>query len=538
MWRVEDWSQRILKAAAVGLAFASPSVAVVWGASPYNAAVLALSMASTGVLLAVLLFRRADFLKAAGVGGTFGGIGAVVGYAVSPAMAAPAGLVALMAGALVGIIINRQATAFFMGGGFFVMAMTGAGFAAGAHFGHSGLFVGGLFVLSVVLALYLPPLPDFQRALLAVVCTTSCGAAGAILGWSVGLADLAALAMISLGAFGSMFFREEGTIALAFHSLLATFLMGLGVTGAFLSGHPEVWVPSMFIISAGASIFFRRPLLRVVMLGAAVVDIACGLFYVMGAAFGAPSGPVAVGLVLAIDADILLYFASDSFILWLNGARIVSEEQMPRPYGLARRPAASAGLPVPRIAIIDSEAVNMFSVGRSPGRAVLAMTRGLLESLDDAGLEALLAHELAHVRERDLLAIAMVCALSAPVGAAMRQLEQDRDGSLSLASRLFIMVVAPFFALLLHLSTPRSREGRADSSAVAMTSNGGALAGALAKLERCVGQPPMPANPATAPLFAVDPFRDGWLHGLFLTHPPTEDRIDRIRPEGAAPSAA
>jgi len=258
----------------------------------------------------------------------------------------------------------------------------------------------------------------------------------------------------------------------------------------------------------------------------------------MGAAFGAPFGPVVVGLVLAIDADILLYFASDSFVLWLNGARAASEEQMPRPYALARRPAASAGLPAPRIAIIDSEAVNIFSVGRSPGRAVLALTRGLLEKLDDGELEALLAHELAHVKDGDLLPMAMTCALAAPVGAAMRQLARDTDRSLSTVSRLFIAVVAPFFALLLHISMPRAREKRADSSAVVMTRNGEALASALAKLERHVGRPPLPANPASAPLFAVDPFRDGWMHGLFTTHPPTDERIDLIKPGGAAPSAA
>ena len=535
---MEEASRRILRAAAVGLAFASPSVAVIFGVSRYGAAVLALAMAAAGFLLGVLMFRRADFLKAAGVGGTFGGLGALLAFTIAPAMAAPAGLVALMAGAFIGVIITAPATSFVMGGGMLAMIMTGTGHAAGGHFGHTGLWVGGLFALSVLLALYLPPLPNFQRALLAVLCTASAGVAGALLGWAAGLADVLALAFLSLGAFCALYFKEDGAMALAFHSVLAAFMMGLGVIGAFLSGNAVIWVGSLFIVSVISSIFFRRPILRLVMLGAAIIDIGCGLFYLMGSAFGLPLGPVVVGLVLAIDADILLFFASDSFLLWLNEARIVDEQQHPRAYALVRRPAASAGLPVPRIAMIDSEAVNLFSVGRSPGRTVLAVTRGLLDRLDDAQLEAVLAHELAHVREKDLQAMTMTCALAAPVGGAMRQLAMDGHQSISLVFRAFIALVAPFFALLLHLSTPRARETRADKTAVLLTRNSEALASALMILERHVGRPPMPANPASGPLFAVDPFRDGWLHGLFATHPPTEERIELLKLEGAPAGAA
>jgi heat shock protein HtpX len=419
----------------------------------------------------------------------------------------------------------------------FSIIMTATGHAAGAHFGHTGLWVGGLFALSILLALYLPALPDFQRALLAVLCTASAGVAGTLLGWSVGLPELLALAFLSFGAFFSLLSMEEGAMAIAFHSVLASFMMGLGVIGAFLSGYLAIWVPALFSVAIVSSVFFHRPLLRLMMLMAAVVDIASGLFYLMGAAFGVPLGPVVVGLVLAIDADILLYFASDSFILWLNGAHVVTEAMCPRAFSLVKRPAAAAGLPAPRIALVDSEAVNIFSVGRSPGRTVVALTQGLLDRLDDGELEAMLAHELSHVKDRDLLAMTMTCALAAPVGGAMRQLAMDRHRGISLVSRAFIAVVAPFFALLLHLSMPRAREKRADSSAVLLTQNSEALASALGILERHVGQTPMQANPASGPLFAVDPFRDGWLHGLFATHPPTDERIDLLK-QGGAPAGA
>lgn len=534
---MEEDSRRILRAAAVGLAFASPSVAVLYASSPYDAAVLAAALAGSGLLLGVLVFRRGDFLKALGVGGTCGGMAAFLTFAFSPVMAPPAALVALILGVLLGVIISEPGASFVMGGGLFSIIMMGTGHAAGAHLGHTAAWVGGLFVISLLLAIYLPPLPSFQRALLAVLCTASTGVAGALLGWAVGLPDLLALAFLSFGAFCSLLFKEEGAMGLAFHSVLASFMMGLGLIAAFLSGYLWLWVPSLFGVSLVASLFFYRSLLRVLMLLAAVADIAAGLFYVMGAAFGLPLGPVVVGLVLAIDADLLLYFASDTFVLWLNGAKVVSEAECPRAYSIVKRPAAAAGLPVPRFALVNSEAVNMFSVGRSPGRTVMALTQGLLDSLDDDELEAILAHELAHVKDHDLLPMTMTCALAAPVGGAMKHLARYKDGGISLVSRVFISVAAPFFALMLHLSMPRARERRADSSAVLLTQNEEALARALGKLESHVDDSPMPANPASGPLFIVDPFRDLWLHGLFATHPPTEERIGLLK-EGGAPAGA
>jgi len=308
--------------------------------------------------------------------------------------------------------------------------------------------------------------------------------------------------------------------------------MGLGFIAAFFAGLVRVWVPLLFIISVVAGLFLFRSRTRLIMLLAIPLDLFAAFGFVIGSLFRAPLGPVVIALVLAVDLDILLYFASDTWILWLNKARVQTEAECPRAYAIVKRPAAAAGLPVPRIAIVPSEAVNLFAVGRSPGRAVLALTQGLLDRLGDGELEGLMAHELAHIKDRDLLQMTMACALATPAGSAMRQLDRDKDKSISLPSRAATAVVAPFFAFLVHLSMPRVREMRADSLAVTLTGDPEALATALEKLEKAVDETPVTANPATGPLFAIDPFRGHWMAGLFATHPATDDRLDLLRRGG------
>jgi len=530
---VEEETLKILKAVAVGLVFASPAVAVLYSASPYLAASLALGLAVAGLLIGVLVFNPGAFLKALSVGATCAGIAAFIAYPFSALMAAPASLVLFIIGIFLGLVITGPGASFVTGSGLFSILMMGTGFAIGARLGYTAGWVAGLFVLAAVLALYLPPLPNFQRALLATLVTGSLGITGALLGYAVGLPDLLPMAFLSCGAFFSLLFKEEGSIGLAFHSVLASLMMGLGFIAGFFSGYAHVWVPLLFVISVMASVFLYRARLRLLMLLVAPADILAALAYLVGAAFRAPLGPVVIALVLAADLDIPLYLASDTFMLWLNRAKVVTEAKCPRAYSLVRRPAAAANLPVPRIAVVQSEAVNLFSVGRSPGRAVIALTQGLLDSVSDDELEALMAHELAHVKDRDLLPMTIACALAVPAGSAVKQLVLDGDKGIGLPSRVFIAVIAPFFALMLHLSLPRAREKRADSGAVLLTKKGEALASALEKLDKASGETPLAVNPATRPLFAVDPFRDGWLPGLFATHPPVEERIDLLRQGGA-----
>jgi heat shock protein HtpX len=531
--RVEDESVRVLKAAAVGTAFASPSVAVIYSASPNLAAVLALALGGAGLLLGVLIFRRGDFLKALGVSAACGGIAALFVFAFSPAMAVPAALTALILGVFLGIVITGPGASFVMGCGLFSMVMMGTGHALGALADNTWVWVSGLFVVSGLLALYMPPLPDFQRALLATLATAAAGIAGAILGFSFGLPGLLALAFMSLAAIISIVLGEEGAVSIGYHSILASVMMGPGFIAAFFVGMAYAWVPLLFTATAVASLFLYRSRTRFLMLLAAPLDILAAFGFVTGAAFRAPMGPVVMAIVLAIDLDILLYFSSDSWILRLNGARIVSEGESPRPYAIARRPAAAANLPVPRIALVRSEAVNLFTVGRSPGRAVIALTQGLLDRLGDDELEAVIAHELAHIKDGDILPMTMACAMATPVGMAMRQLSFGKDRRLSLPSQLGIIAIAPFFALMVHLSMPRAREKRADAVAVQFIKKGGNLASALEKLEKAACGPALDANPASAPLFSINPFGGGPLDGLFNAHPATDERIDQIR-HGAA----
>lgn len=534
---MEEERLKVLKAAAVGLAFASPSVAALTTASVYLAAVLALGLMCAGLMVGVMIFNKAAFQKALATGAVVAGIGAFLAYPFSAIMAAPAALVMFILGVLLGLIITVPGASFVLGCGLFSILMMGTGMAAGALTGNAAAWVVCLFVLSAFLALYMPPLATFQRALLAALATASMGITGWLLGLSFGAPAIAALGLMSLGAFVSIIAREEGVINLAFHSTLASVLMGLGFIAAFFTGLARAWVPLFFTISVVAGLFLFRSSTRLVMLLAIPLDLFAAFGFVIGSLFRAPLGPVVIALVLAVDLDILLYFASDTWILWLNKAKVVTEARSPRAYSVAKRTAAAAGLPVPRIAIVPSEAVNLFAVGRSPGRAVIALTQGLLDRLGDDELEGLLAHELAHIKDRDLVQMTMACALATPAGSAMGQLDRDKDRSIGLPSRVATAVVAPFFALLVHLSMPRVRETRADSEAVKLTNDPGALATALEKLEKAVDETPVTANPATGPLFAIDPFRGHWMAGLFATHPATEDRLDILRRMGkSAPS--
>jgi heat shock protein HtpX len=221
-------------------------------------------------------------------------------------------------------------------------------------------------------------------------------------------------------------------------------------------------------------------------------------------------------------------------VLGQNDAWVVSEQDCPRPYAITRRLAAAAGLPPPRIAVIGSDTPNLFTVGLGPSRAVIAVTQGLLDALDDDELEAVLAHELSHIGGKDLLPMTMAAALASPVGAGARSLVFDREKGSNMLMLLAVGIAVPFFALLVQLANPRSREKRADDWAVRMTKKKGALVDALEKLELAAGREPLVANPATGPLFAVNPFRSGWLVAMFSTHPSTEERVARVKKAPAA----
>jgi heat shock protein HtpX len=477
-------------------------------------------------------------LKALSTGIVFAALAVSVAYYFSPALALVAALALFAIGVLVGMLITFPGASFVMGLGMFSLLVTGFGYSLGDIFGSKGIFVAGAFAVSLLFGLALPPIRNFQKALLATLVTVSAGIAGVLFGTAFGVPLAGALLFLSLGAFLSMTVREERAISLALFSVLSSLMMTLGFAAAFctrpLYAGPAVsltgaWVGMLFIESVLIYVFYRAPVVRLALLLHAPVAILVGLGFVIGNPFGLALWTMPVMFALALLFDLWFYFAADSRVLAQNDAWVVSEQDCPRPYAITRRLAASAGLPAPRVALIGSDTPNLFTVGRSPSRAVIAVTQGLLDGLDDDELEAVLAHELSHVRERDLAAMTMAAALASPVGAGARSLVFDEERGANLLMLAAVGIAAPFFALLVQLSNPRSREKLADAAAVRMIKKGEALAGALEKLEVGAGQSPLVANPATGPLFAVNPFRAGWLAALFATHPTTEERVAVLR---------
>jgi heat shock protein HtpX len=473
-------------------------------------------------------------LKALSTGIAFAANAAAVCWHFSPFSAVLAGLALFVIGILVGTMMTFPGASFVIGLGMFTLLSTGLGYALGGIFGSTGLLVAGAFGLSLFLGLALPPLPDFPRALLAVLSTAAAGTAGAVLGYGLGAPLPGALAFLALGAYLSMTLGEERSISLALFSVLASMLMGLGhaaayCTGALVAGSAPYWVGGLFGLSAAIYVFSRAPRVRLALLLVAPVALLVGLGFAAGWAFGQARWAMAPLFFLSLAFDLWIYFASDSRVMGQNDAWVVAEEDCPRAYAMTRRLSAAAGVPAPRIALVGSDSPNLFTVGRSPSRAVIAVTQGLLDGLDDDELEAVLAHELVHVRENDLTTMTMAAALASPVGAIARALHLERGKGQNLLMLLAVGAAAPFFALMVQLSNPRSRERAADAGALKLIKNRQALADALEKLELGAVGEPLPANPATGPLFAVNPFRAGWLDAMFSTHPATGERVAVLR---------
>lgn len=245
------------------------------------------------------------------------------------------------------------------------------------------------------------------------------------------------------------------------------------------------------------------------------------------------------GVVLALGAGLLLnvfaYFFSDSLVLASHGARVVDRHQAPELHAMVSTLASRAGLPVPRIAVIPDESPNAFATGRNPDHAVVAVTEGLLRDLGRQELEGVLAHELAHIKNRDIL----LGSLAAVLAQAIMFLSQmayfltprssDDDGPGPLAT-LAIVVFGPVAALLLQMAISRSREYMADEYAAHLTGRPDMLASALGRIAGIVAAVPMRgAQPATAHMMILNPLRGEGLMSLFSTHPSIRRRIERLQ---------
>jgi heat shock protein HtpX len=258
----------------------------------------------------------------------------------------------------------------------------------------------------------------------------------------------------------------------------------------------------------------------------------------VGERFGGQNGLI-LAFVISVAMNFTAYFFSDKIALKMYRAQPVTREQLPRAYEVVERLAAKDGIPVPKIYVIPTESPNAFATGRSPQHASVAVTHGILGLLDDEELEGVLAHELGHVKNRDILTSSIAATLAGAItliarmgywaslfgGYGGRGGRGRNGGGLG---ALLMLIVAPIAAALIQLAISRSREYEADATGAHTTGNPYALARALQKLEDYSKRVPLQATPSTAHLFIIAPLIGGGVGSLFSTHPPTKERIRRL----------
>ncbi len=267
-----------------------------------------------------------------------------------------------------------------------------------------------------------------------------------------------------------------------------------------------------------------------------LMALLTGLLVMAGAAIGGRSG-MTFALVMAGAMNFVSYWFSDKIVLAMYGAHEVSEAEQPGLYSMVRQLAVQAGMPLPRVYIIDSDTPNAFATGRNPDHAAVAATTGIMRILSREELMGVMAHELTHVRNRDIL----ISSIAATIAGAITYLahmaqwaaifgggrDRDEEGGGAIGM-LAMAIIAPLAAMLIQMAISRSREYGADKGGAEISGNPLYLAGALRKLEMANHQIPMDANPATAHMFIVNPLTGGGIMSLFSTHPPIEERVRRL----------
>jgi len=256
------------------------------------------------------------------------------------------------------------------------------------------------------------------------------------------------------------------------------------------------------------------------------------LLMAIGRAFGGENGML-MALLFAAVMNFVAYFFSDKIALATYRAQPVSREQLPRVYSVVERLTQKIGIPMPKLYVIPMDSPNAFATGRSPQHASVAVTQGILNLLNDEELEGVLAHELGHVNNRDIL----ISSIAATIAGAITYLSRfgfffgggrdDRRGGGGVGA-LLMLILAPFAAMLIQLAVSRSREYQADETGAHFTGNPYALASALSKLDAYSRRVPMAATPSTAHLFIIQPLLGMNFGSLFSTHPPIAKRIERL----------
>jgi len=266
------------------------------------------------------------------------------------------------------------------------------------------------------------------------------------------------------------------------------------------------------------------------------------LLVLIGGALGGRGGAI-FAFVIAVVMNFGTYWFSDKIVLAMYRAQEVTYDQAPELYTIVKRLSERANLPMPKVYIIPQDSPNAFATGRSPKHAAVAATRGILNILSEEELEAVLGHELTHVKNRDTL----ISTIAASIAGAITMLasmarwglmfggfsgrgRRDDNGILGIVGILLISILAPLAALLVQMAISRSREYLADKGGAELSNHPLSLASALQKLQAYTRRVPMPGdNHATAHMFIINPFKAGFITSLFATHPPTEKRIEKLR---------
>jgi heat shock protein HtpX len=263
-----------------------------------------------------------------------------------------------------------------------------------------------------------------------------------------------------------------------------------------------------------------------------------GLLLAIGELWRGQTG-IEFALVLAALMNLGSYFFSDKIALATSGAQPITREENPRIYQIVERLAAKANVPVPKIYWIPTDSPNAFATGRNPNHASVAVTRGILELCDDDEIEGVLAHELGHVRNRDILISAVVATVAGAITLLARMIYwgemftgfggRDNDRGGGIFSAMAMMILAPLAATLIQLAISRSREYEADHTGAEITGNPMGLARALDKIDKYSKRLPMQVSPSMAHIYCAQPLTTGQVFSsLFSTHPPIPKRIERL----------
>jgi heat shock protein HtpX len=255
-----------------------------------------------------------------------------------------------------------------------------------------------------------------------------------------------------------------------------------------------------------------------------------------GGALGGKQG-MTIALIFALGINFISYWFSDKIVLKMYGAKQVTEAEAPDLYSIVRSLVQKAGMPMPKVYIMDQEQPNAFATGRNPQHAAVAVTAGIMRILTREELQGVIGHELSHIKNRDIL-ISTIAATIAGAISYLAQMAQwamifgghrgDDDEGGSPIAAFVMMIVGPLAAMIIQMAISRSREYAADSGGAEIAGNPRYLSGALRKLHMASQKIPMHANPATSHMFIVNPLTGGGILKLFSTHPPIEERIARL----------